>query len=669
MLGRTGKDRRPNGLLAAGIPKAVAVQVERVLEHLRGHPATGALEIEDIAAAFKTAGLTPPSLLKAVAALPVSGKFPACARLRAISFAAAVYPQRSSHMDPLAELPERLKAFFGIWDYPGDLAGKLVASRRLPGGMAKGDVLQLIEDLSGAQFPFPPSGERLTGAGIARERLLRRNGAALFLASCTCAQLDKACANWRRDAELLRCVRCGQPSAPSGGSKGSLAAQINLLHRTAWAVANKHSPHPSHHFKLQRVEESWEFCWDMLVCGFPYFSFLSRFGYWWRRYMDTWWKRQWKPRDNQVDPNVLNRQPMPAPPNPLQTNILDIFSDGLADPRCLLEGYRLVRATFFSRGNHSRSTEEIRSTVDDIWRCILYSAANSASTVDDIWRRIQHSAANSASSVENFSEIAKTHEVPQNTVYSLKKRLLERLQAYVMTLPQRIHLEQARLVADGELLEIEIPPFMRKRHHSSPAPPQIAAIARLTPIDETLLWPFTAYLLLQPRMDPAHADPWDFSRYVGELWYWVGEEKFEKMVRLARDHGSRANGLALDAFATKAVSMLLKALERMKETHIIHCAKSGGFRAPDAEEVFLQALRQCLAPADGTFESPPGSAAHGCKYLLAPLAYLLLAERVSVDEALRRLAPEKHEMKAAIALADFLKSLLAASAQSLPQGG
>src|SRR5205085_8806867 len=83
-----------------------------------------------------------------------------------------------------------------------------------------------------------------------------------------------------------------------------------------------------------------------------------------------------------------------------------------------------------------------------------------------------------------------------------------------------------------------------------------------TPPEHTLLWAFTAYLFLHPKVNKKWSDPWDFKRYVRELWHWLGEEGFDEALGCGVESNSRANNVAASALAASPFDGLLAELRQ-----------------------------------------------------------------------------------------------------------
>lgn len=479
----------------------------------------------------------------------------------AVCFAASAYPQRVSQMTNTS-LAWRVEAWLGEFLRLGRSDSGLPAVDRLPETVRPSDLLSA-----------------LGGAGPHHhDSALRSNGAALYLASCYQEEIDRIVDVWRTEAPIVEFLRKWLPTPPSWtagedrlgrqspdwgrvrlglaehcrGEAPGLVDQAIILEQMAWKASKQHLE-PD--MLMQSVQEIWERLWTRLTSGFPYYAFRSRFTWWWKQCLHHWFQR---PSDPLIQPDKIDRMTADVPPRELAPETL----------RCVREGYRLVRTTFYAQrpkggqgaspehgGQSPRSREEIIDNNEKVRRI-----------VDEIWSyRILCRVTDDAGEKQMVKDIAaRFPEVRESTIDTYGRRLRLRLWAYRLARLERLSnteiLSLGSLSAEGA----------RRQSHevsweSVGAVPSIAALARAVPPEHTLLWAFATHVFLHDRVDPQHSDPWTSARFFRELWHWVNDEAFEGAVRQGSRDLSTVDGTAHETIVAPPFQDALCALRTCED--------------------------------------------------------------------------------------------------------
>ena len=630
-------------LLGPAPADAFVARVEQVLRHIAtDREIEHVAEPEDVVELFRSRGLIPPGLRSYIEYAPNPDATAVC-------FAACIYPNRAYTLKN--QLVRRLGSFLAAFHARVGIL-ELLSANQLQ-GLSQREVDQLLSDLSAAEHVPVSDPEQK-----AQEAAERKAGAALYLATYDREEVQIIIRNWRDDAGVVRYIRELLPHPPSqvvpdaetaGGythwdkSDHGLAQRdhaedpperqrvIALEKKARWQARSILGTDCPMSAISQKVVACWETCWDKLICGFPYFAFRSHFVYWWRRFVENCLigevRRGRRERQIVVEPEGVEGGTVPPPPAGARGS----------DERCLLsidelrvfrEGYRLVRSTFFDHRGTPERTALLRRVADDLW-----------------YRRLERKMTEEQEreAVNQIAERHRAHQITKATVNNLSHRLRLRIGAY--TLSRLMGFDNQRI------LTAELPaqkgasdrPFSDKANLSGVL--TVATVARLAPMEDTLLWPFIAHRILRPRVEPQHPDPWTFETFMPELWCWVTAEGFRPTVTYCKDAG-RVNQAAAELLDAEPVSSLLTALLGLEsEEDILAYAEADG--AGCVSEAAEFAISRCLG-LTGTQGFEPRcedclsrwrKVTAGCKHLVVPVWYLAFAEQLERGPALELLQP------------------------------
>jgi hypothetical protein len=592
------------GILPPPVPEALVGQVARVL--MAKLDATETAEIVDRASlvrAFASLRLLSPRLLflfgkqpdaggakpleplemppvsqrmaellqaaRAELASAAAGNQPPCDRVAlagglAVCFAASAYPQRVSQMIN-ASLAWRVEAWLDEFLRLRRSGCTLPAVGRLPGTVPPGEFLSVL----GAAAITCDAGDSA----------LRSSGAALYLASCYQEEIDRIVELWRTEAPILNFFRKWLSSPPSwtvredrskrkspdwGRVRSALAAycpgetsalvdQAIILEQMVWNASRQYLE-PD--MLMQVVQEVWDQLWTKLTSGFPYYTFRSRFTWWWKQCLHHAFQRR---RDRLIEPEKAEELSIVETRRELTPDML----------RCVREGYRLVRTTFYGQrpqaGNAApagRGRKPPRSAAQ-----VIRDNEKVREVLDAVWlHRIRCRVADYAGEQEMVQQIAgQFPQINPNTIDTYCRRLRLRLWAYQLARLERF--------SNAEILSSD-PAAARARGdprkvswESVGAVPSIAALARAVLPDHTLLWAFAAHVYFHELVDPSHPDPWTFPRFLRELWYWVNDGTLEDAIRQGSLDGSAVDTTALHAIAGPHFKEVLCALQECEDVH------------------------------------------------------------------------------------------------------
>jgi hypothetical protein len=649
--------------LAAGCAsQPLVVQIERVLSHITTDEEREAIEEpRQVVAAFRARKLIPPRLIEMFEKYLEPAKAEPAptprALVMAICFAACAYPQRAFSMAP-HECSLRVKAFlqahraieiidFGDKTHSDQIIVGLVVAGRLPKRMPLEQLKELLSDLSAAEMvsrQTPEIAERQT-----EERL---SGSALYLTTCYRASIARICKNWRQDSRLLGYLRrymTTLPSITTNQSYGDIDEtritaglarllpvepaeyhrQAYILERTARAEAHRWVE-PG--LVTERAAEFWEEVFKKLICGFPYFAFRSRYGYWFKQVAGrhNFSQNRFDSFDD-LRGGGATEDPMPA--------------DGFSRQRFLQlrQGYRLIRTTFFQRGDkkkaaeetkeHARENEKPRRLVDTIWQCRVQELMD-----DDM-------------SPGSLKEIIKLFpDIPRGTIDVFNRRVQLRMKAYYLARVERLSNSKIRAARLPLKRAREVKPLGSEKGLLT-----IATLARAVPPDRTLLWAFTAHVFLHPRIEPQRPDPWTFKRYVGELWRWVRQEDFYDATEPIIAGTGRADRAAQSAMRESPFKELLRDLRRLRtEEELEDYLAERDFVCERQAALDLliklagaSALESCREEALDQYRRLIGREGY---HWIVPVWYLAVVERLDLGQILTQLKVDNDEMEAVAGL-------------------
>ena len=404
--------------------------------------------------------------------------------------------------------------------------------------------------------------------------------------------------------------------------------QAIILEQMTWKISRQYLE-PD--MLTQSVQEVWERLWARLTSGFPYYAFRSRFTWWWKQCLHHWFQ---SPSDPIIEPRKIDETTVVPRPQNLTLEML----------RCVREGYRLVRSTFYPQRGEPRAgpgkntprprevvvdNERVRAVVDEIWSC-----------------RIRCRIADGASEKKMCKHIAETFGLKEETVHTYGRRLRLKLWAYKLARLERF--SNAEILSSDPPVDYGQGKARKIDWESVPGVPLIAAMARAVLPDHTLLWAFAAHVLLHDLLDPQHPDPWTSPRFRGELWHWVNDEAFENsLAQGSRDH-SVVDAKVQEAMTTPPLEDLLRDLRACGDPSRAACrgneAESAG-RLPDwveAAQGILASIAgpEVLATCDkAAFQKWRAVIGHGNRHWIIPVWYLTVLEQIDERQIRLRCQP------------------------------
>ncbi|MGE0129099.1 MAG: hypothetical protein AB7U82_13555 [Blastocatellales bacterium] len=654
------------------------VQIERVWSYLirreAGEMRPGA---DDVFTAFHKSGLVPqwlilsiqPSLAQPSLAQPSLANCPADAALAtayglAVCFAACIFPQRT--LMEITQLDLRLTAFLDFYQNlqalqeSGERDEELTAaiSQRFlnfPNPMQREEFDELAAELSAVPALYHQNEEEVRA---------RKNGAALYLATCYPEQIERIHARWSNEREALHSVTKDFYLPPScvGKKIRSLASpeafkKASYLEYLARQSAHNHMP-PGLNGAEERLQEKviefWETQRNKLISGFPYFSFQSNFATWWRQVLKNW---DWEPWEVECGVESLPQAPAPPPDEDEE----ETWEVNLTTLRAWREGYRFLRLTF-TRLRAGEDHEELRRALDEFWTHRLLTVLGGGA----VTMKVQ--------------DIAKKFvNLGGNIINNLSHRLRARNQAYSRA---RIKRQSNNDIYQRQQESRKKWAWKRPRKSEDfdkekAATFTVASLARATLPEFTFLWAFTAQVFLRPRVDRRHAEQWRFDRYARELWHWVTDPLFAGLI----EHGARS-GRQVDDIARRAMrsdgafgGLVSELLSFQSEDGLDEYLRR---RDPARYAKEETAARQLIARLIG----PAGLCACGEEAMqrwkammdqingahwIIPVWYVTFVERIADDNALlERLVVDKPERGPVLRLAQAMR---ACGATSAPRGG
>ncbi len=465
-----------------------------------------------------------------------------CADLDAarVVFAACAYPQKLSQMgwplanwrtaalgDFLAQLSVSQSVFSAIDSRLTALLG--------PTAWSPSRTRELLGDLAGGK------------AGSSSTDSVEVDGAALYLGTCSDAEIERIHRIWASEAELVCTFRSYFGSPPSsyaaisdgGAPPGtSLSVAIRDIGTDRWNACRRVEEHSrgvakdwpadfrtAEHFTLawQGIHSRW------LNSGFPYFAFRADFHTWWVDYF----ARFRFDRTNSLDFAVVGDEG--AETNGHASLAVDpshLYRERSADDeinldwlRVCREGYRVVRTTFFSRDD--RNHERTRRAVDGLWRYFLE-------------KELTNQAVEWGSLNPLIARIAAEEKLAFGKIETAYNKLRLRMWAYMAgrTSSDPLH---------------DIPRRPRPRGYTAgKAHPlagdatvlTIAALARMAPEDFTPLWGFAAHVFLRPALNAIYdSDTWSLDQYLAETRIWLEDAAFVRTLAYGREMGRRVDTL------------------------------------------------------------------------------------------------------------------------------
>jgi len=583
----------------------------------------------------------------------------------AVCFAACIFPQRAQMEKTQLDLrlPEFLD-FYRALRERGSQDEALTAAitprfLSLPGSMPQAEFDELVTELSAVPAMYHKEEDD-------DEVRARKNGAALYLATCHPEQIERIRARWRNERPALRSVTTDFYRPPScvGEEIRSLASpeafrKASYLEYLAKRSAHAHMPQGlggAEERLQEKVIEFWDTQRNKLTSGFPYFSFQSSFITWWRQVLRYWdWK--W------IEENPLPSTPLPAPPLNEDEDEEETWEVNLTTLRAWREGHRFLRLTF-TRLRAGEDHEELRRALDEFWTHRLLkvlSLEKAAMKVKDI--------------AEKFATLG------GNIINNLSHRLRARNQAYSRARIKRQSndgIYQRQQESRKKWAEKRPSPGKSEDFDKEKAATfTVASLARAAPLEFTFLWAFTAQVFLRPRVDGRHAEEWRFDRYARELWHWVTEPLFAGLIEYGAQSGRQVDAIARRAMQSDGPfgGLISELMSFRNEDGLDEYLRR---RDPARYAKEETAARQLIAGLIG----PVGLCACGEEAMqrwkammdgingahwIIPVWYVTFVERVTDDDGLlERLAVDKPERGPVLKLA---REMRACGATSAPRGG
>jgi len=535
-------------------------------------------------------------------------------------------PQAPGAEDPISEetLTLRVQSFAQLFLAlsslaPDNAAAWLQSTGLLPEDFTLDEIKGLLADLTAT--------DSLKAGDTRREIEERICGAALYLVSCHRASVARIGENWRAESGFVRALRRTLMIPPSeitndasdaadyplwtriraglekqfADASPELLDQAIIMEQSAWKQARRWRQRFDERDIPDLLARFWAAHHDKLVSGFPYFAFRSRFVHWWKQCAINWWMH-------------ARRDGFEPPPSALPSS--STISPYLL--RLVGEGYRLVRTTIFRRPpppslelSPAEMIEMPRRAADDIFYYHIVEG-----TDDERW-------------CDRLQTIAACYPaLGQHTINDLSARLRARLRACLLARLQpwsnaTIGAEKcaSQRRGGGRTLGEEAGVFT------------LSSLVRLVPEDRTLLWVFTAHIFLRPLVDPPHADPWSFARYLRELWWWIRDPQFAAAVQRGAATGSRVDAAAWSLMQSPPFRDLLATLKSLQtEADVQHYLLTADLHV--AEAAARKQIEQLIGGAEILATVAPLmrtwrrlSALHW----IVPMWYLVFVERLGED--------------------------------------
>lgn len=619
--------------LAPIVAEALVVQMERVFWQLRPTADVASLEPNDVVAAYRSKGLIPPSLL---VALKERGQGPAAA----VAFAACIYPTRSAAL--LEQLEGRLDCFLAAFGRRGGANAARWVEERLP-EMDRSGLHELLNDLSAAQH-VPSGADANLREQCAAERC---SGAALYLLTYHAEDLQRIVGNWRDDAALVRYVRTFLPTCPSReagqeaekldrdtcakirvrlhadapGTPDELIDRTILLERHVRRRLRDRPPLPDSVAEsiAETVADCWEVHWDRLNCGFPYYAFRSHFAWWWRQSVGWWLKRH-----------------VPVPEPAAASGDANLSAEQLLVYR---EGYRLVRTTFF--GRDTANTPRLRRALDDLWRT-----------------RLENLLSGEADDSGSVKAVAYQHEAAGVTaaqINMLSYKLRLRIWAYNLSRcagRSNEQLQNAKLPTHDGASDY---PLADRSNRSGVL--VVASLARVAPIEYSLIWAFTSHRFWRACVEPQHPDPWEFGEHAVEIWHWIKGGSWDLVIKAADEAWDPVSVLVARDAGAAAIRAFIEALARCatEETVRRWLAGEGAVAAARAEAAGRDLLAHLAEPPAAM--DPAGVKAWrraADTHWIVPVWHLAILEKLQDRRLLERLNVDKSDVPVVKSLSSVL---------------
>ncbi|HWP43706.1 MAG TPA: hypothetical protein VNO14_10755, partial [Blastocatellia bacterium] len=528
----------------------------------------------------------------------------------------------------------------GLPDHPSQFPSGAILPDELRESFSGDEIPLLLSDLCAGEMVA-----NLEAGECQRERAERMAGAVFYLAACHPRMIERTRELWKQESGFVRYFRKYLYTSPSdmtgeadrrhpdwarvGSRLASLLSeelkefheQAIILEQAARKSIGAYTPQDA---VADRVDEFWQFHREKLVSGFPFYSFRSRFVYWWKQCAENW---RAKP--------LLESLPaeMPAASTQHSATARNVLTPD--DLRVQREGYRLVRATFFPRQDRKGGgpdapvdddyeNERLRRALDQIWYNRLQ-----ALTDDEIPRLA-------------VGEIIERHPfLNEATIHGLTRRIRLRMWAY--TLARLNRLTNDRILAARRR--------SGKRGNDLPLANEpgvltIASLARMIPSGETLLGAFTAHIFLHPKVAPQRPNPLSFVHYIRELWWWVTAETFTDALRRGAEAGSLSHRAALRASREKALGRIIESLRMLRAERELEIYISGRDFGEERSEA--SRLVGELLGGDEVCEDIERRIrdwrARASQHWIVPVWYLRHIERLSEQEVPARLVVDEREV-------------------------
>ncbi|MDP8223923.1 MAG: hypothetical protein P9L99_11225 [Candidatus Lernaella stagnicola] len=596
-------------------------------------------------------------------------------------YAIAAFPNLIARTPPTT-LRLRLAAFMEFLAEPAAMYRILVERFRHATDSTLDDdqiISQLVElavDLTAAEF-CPRT--RL------HEPWERCMGGFLYLATCHEFLFRKIVDYWTEESEIVRFLRGSLQTCPSQLTEmgvqdaghtgripdwailpeklavrlgreraGALERAAAQLERCVWNVAGDVLGWSDPSRLAHSVQHFWETRIDLVLSGYPYFAFHSKFATWWLSCCRNFPFYD----DRQILSDQVPETRVVAPAESLRLPHIqeaDAYADnemGVEYLRMLREAIRHTRHTFFA--SIAAETAPTEATAHEVKR----------QAVDEIIAGSLAKATWPEKTSETIQRLAA--KFPAIDVYETMHDVRRRLRVYVDARWNKQ--PTAEILAQKEIRTYRSPAILKT----------IATFAHCVPANHTSLWAFAVYVFLHSDIvQPQRPDRWTFKRFVREFWFWYPQELLWEAVRRGAADGVASDQWAVALLEEPAIKSLVEELQScrtQKELDVFLTRRDFIVEKEivenflkkrldvDSLDRFTSRLRACFRAWKQTRQAEgDGNVPH---HLFLPLWYLTRVDQSAGDrgELMRRLGlggGEANDGQNEIAAAQLLELLTA----------
>lgn len=575
----------------------------------------------------------------------------------ALSFAASVYPQRTSHMDE-TERKNRLENYLSFIEKyeeecKNDSTMEIAFINSIQFSVGN-EALELFQNENLlCQLLSHLSSTTIKESTASYER---RNGAALYLGSCTLAQLKRIKKNWESQHPILDALlskySCPPTMVPWLREKlktDDVLSHLKVLEKLVNGILASSNTQKS-------IDVVWSETWDKLNSGFPYYQFRSSLKSW---FIET--AKSFAKPDKKIlyiPSDVLDNFEVEPTVNEISPNSILGQYDDIELTEVLVavrEGYRFVRSSFSAQAPNNTNMNPMekkefqkkktfiqRKIIDEIFEKHYELVLKGNKTKSQTIKQLIDNALN--------NEMYRSFNFTKDSMETDSTRFKNRLLAY--------RLGRFAKLKSSELISYKINKT-RPFEKATKIIFSIASFSKTVAFYQSFLLPFSAWIFFQSRINK-HFLNWDFKDFLAELWLWF---KIREPSHVDFHQPFNSNASKNQHFLNIIKNLFSGLLECQTEEDVLLYLSDKNF-VPEKNIIIDEILNMTNPYFYNSIDDVKkkflekvevfGKNRNEFNYLSIPVWYLVVIEKMNAEAVIGRLNPDEEEK---IYISEFISAL------------